>query len=41
VDPEGTSQHGEIIYIFRNTKTNQVIYSLQELLAVCGNGKYA
>jgi hypothetical protein len=41
VDPEGTSQHGEIIYIFRNTKTNQVIYSLQELLDVCGNGKYA
>ncbi|XP_014552355.1 hypothetical protein COCVIDRAFT_41463 [Bipolaris victoriae FI3] len=32
VDPEGTANHGEIIYIFRNTKTNQVIYSLQELL---------
>ncbi|EMD58832.1 hypothetical protein COCSADRAFT_102645 [Bipolaris sorokiniana ND90Pr] len=32
VDPEGTAKHGEIIYIFRNTKTNQVIYSLQELL---------
>ncbi|CAN9172982.1 unnamed protein product [Alternaria sp. RS040] len=32
VDPEGTAQHGEIIYIFRNTKTNQIIYSLQELL---------
>ncbi|CAN9115671.1 unnamed protein product [Alternaria alternata] len=32
VDPEGTARHGEIIYIFRNTKTNQIIYSLQELL---------
>ncbi|EOA90348.1 hypothetical protein ACJQWK_07514 [Exserohilum turcicum] len=32
VDPEGTAKHGEIIYIFRNTKTNQIIYSLQELL---------
>jgi hypothetical protein len=34
VDPEGTAEHGEIIYIFRNTKTNQIIYSLQELLDV-------
>ncbi|KAI4906713.1 hypothetical protein J4E90_010172 [Alternaria incomplexa] len=32
VDPEGTAKHGEIIYIFRNTKSNQIIYSLQELL---------
>ncbi|KAI1565439.1 Mhr1 domain containing protein [Pyrenophora tritici-repentis] len=32
VDPKGTTKHGEIIYIFRNTKTNQIIYSLQELL---------
>ncbi|RMZ70752.1 transcriptional regulation of mitochondrial recombination domain-containing [Pyrenophora seminiperda CCB06] len=32
VDPQGTAKHGEIIYIFRNTKTNQIIYSLQELL---------
>ena len=35
VDPEGTAKHGEIIYIFRNTKSNQIIYSLQELLDVC------
>jgi len=34
VDPQGTAKHGEIIYIFRNTKTNQIIYSLQELLDV-------
>jgi hypothetical protein len=34
VDPERTALHGEIIYIFRNTKTNQIIYSLQELLDV-------
>jgi hypothetical protein len=34
VDPEGTAKHGEIIYIFRNTKSNQIIYSLQELLDV-------
>ncbi|KAH8627117.1 hypothetical protein IG631_19135 [Alternaria alternata] len=34
VDPEGTARHGEIIYIFRNIKTNQIIYSLQELLDV-------
>ncbi|KAH7092366.1 transcriptional regulation of mitochondrial recombination-domain-containing protein [Paraphoma chrysanthemicola] len=32
VDPEGTARHGEIIYIFRNTKSNQIIYSLQPLL---------
>ncbi|KAH7380208.1 transcriptional regulation of mitochondrial recombination-domain-containing protein [Phaeosphaeria sp. MPI-PUGE-AT-0046c] len=32
VDPEGKARHGEIIYIFRNVKSNQVIYSLQELL---------
>jgi hypothetical protein len=35
VDPEGQARHGEIIYIFRNIKTNQIIYSLQELLNVC------
>ena len=34
VDPDGTAKHGEIIYIFRNTKTNQIIYSFQELLDV-------
>jgi hypothetical protein len=34
VDPDGTAKHGDIIYIFRNTKTNQIIYSLQELLDV-------
>jgi hypothetical protein len=34
VDPEGTAKHGEIIYIFRNTKSNQIIYSLNELLDV-------
>jgi hypothetical protein len=34
VDPEGTAKHGEIIYIFRNTQTNQIIYSLNELLDV-------
>jgi hypothetical protein len=34
VDPEGKAQHGEIIYVFRNIKTNQIIYSLQELLDV-------
>ncbi|KAH9866277.1 hypothetical protein J1614_008843 [Plenodomus biglobosus] len=32
IDPKKTAKHGEIIYVFRNTKTNQVIYSLQELL---------
>ncbi|KAJ4404630.1 hypothetical protein N0V91_005780 [Didymella pomorum] len=32
VDPEGTARHGQIIYVFRSIKTNQVIYSLQELL---------
>jgi hypothetical protein len=35
VDPEGKARHGEIIYIFRNIKTNQIIYSLQELMSVC------
>jgi hypothetical protein len=34
VDPNGQARHGEIIYVFRNVKTNQVIYSLQELLNV-------
>lgn len=34
VDPEGTARHGQIIYVFRSIKTNQVIYSLQELLDV-------
>lgn len=34
VDPEGKSRHGEIIYVFRNTRTNQIIYSLGELLDV-------
>jgi hypothetical protein len=34
VDPAGKAQHGEIIYIFRNNRTNQIIYSLQELLSV-------
>ncbi|KAF2126698.1 hypothetical protein P153DRAFT_368767 [Dothidotthia symphoricarpi CBS 119687] len=32
VDPEGTTRHGQVIYVFRNAKTNQIIYSLQELL---------
>ncbi|KAF1939274.1 hypothetical protein EJ02DRAFT_425010 [Clathrospora elynae] len=32
VDPEGTAKHGEIVYVFRNVKTNQIIYSLAELL---------
>jgi hypothetical protein len=34
VDPDGKAQHGEIIYIFRHNRTNQIIYSLQELLNV-------
>jgi len=34
VDPDGKARHGEIIYIFRNLKTNQIIYSLTELLTV-------
>jgi hypothetical protein len=34
VDPDGTAKHGEIVYIFRNTKSNQIIYSLNELLDV-------
>lgn len=33
VDPKATASHGEIIYVFRNIATNQVLYSLQELLA--------
>ncbi|KAF9693056.1 hypothetical protein EKO04_009324 [Ascochyta lentis] len=32
VDPDGTARHGQIIYVFRSIKTNQIIYSLQELL---------
>ncbi|KAI8943338.1 hypothetical protein NX059_001355 [Plenodomus lindquistii] len=32
VDPEKQAKHGEVIYVFRNAKTNQIIYSLQELL---------
>ncbi|KAJ4305921.1 hypothetical protein N0V90_001454 [Kalmusia sp. IMI 367209] len=32
VDPEGTAKHGQIIYVFANVKTGQVIYSLVELL---------
>lgn len=34
VDPAAKARHGEIVYVFRNTKTNQIIYSLQELLDV-------
>jgi hypothetical protein len=34
VDPEGKRRHGEIIYVFRNSNSNQIIYSLQELLDV-------
>ena len=34
VDPAGTTKHGQVIYVFRNIKTNQIIYSLQELLDV-------
>ena len=34
VDPEGTTRHGQLIYVFRNTKSNQIIYSLAELLDV-------
>lgn len=34
VDPEGRAQHGQIIYIFRNDLTNQIIYSFVELLKV-------
>ena len=34
VDPEGTTKHGQVIYVFRSIKTNQIIYSLQELLDV-------
>ncbi|KAF2818612.1 hypothetical protein CC86DRAFT_336750 [Ophiobolus disseminans] len=32
VDPDGKARHGEIVYIFRNTKSDQIIYSLSELL---------
>ncbi|KAF2643882.1 hypothetical protein P280DRAFT_466606 [Massarina eburnea CBS 473.64] len=32
VDPQGRKKHGEVIYVFRSTKTNQVIYSLSEML---------
>jgi hypothetical protein len=34
VDPQGAKKHGQIIYIFKNTRTKQVIYSLAELLDV-------
>lgn len=34
VDPDGTARHGQIIYVFRSIKTNQILYSLQELLDV-------
>ncbi|KZM20712.1 hypothetical protein ST47_g8138 [Ascochyta rabiei] len=34
VDPEATARHGQIIYVFRSIKTNQIVYSLQELLDV-------
>ena len=33
-DPDGIARHGHIIYVFRHIKTNQIIYSLQELLDV-------
>ncbi|KAL1592786.1 hypothetical protein SLS60_011202 [Paraconiothyrium brasiliense] len=32
VDPEAAATHGQIIYVFANVKTGQVIYSLNELL---------
>ncbi|KAF2865170.1 transcriptional regulation of mitochondrial recombination-domain-containing protein [Massariosphaeria phaeospora] len=32
VDPERKARTGELIYIFRNTKSNQTIYSLGEML---------
>jgi len=32
VDPEGTSEHGQIIYVFRHLRTGQVIYSFVEQL---------
>ncbi|CBX98922.1 hypothetical protein IAQ61_007468 [Plenodomus lingam] len=32
VDPKKKAKHGEIIYVFRSTRTNQILYSLQELL---------
>ena len=35
VDPEGDAKHGQIIYVFANVKTNQVIYSLNEMLDAC------
>jgi len=34
VDPQGEKKHGQIIYIFKNIRTKQVIYSLAELLDV-------
>lgn len=34
VDPTHKARHGQIIYVFRNIKSNQVIYSLVELLDV-------
>lgn len=33
-DPNGHAKHGEIIYVFRHIRTNQIIYSLNELLEV-------
>jgi len=33
VDAKATAAHGELVYVFRNVATNQVLYSLQELLA--------
>ncbi|KAF9739756.1 hypothetical protein PMIN03_004666 [Paraphaeosphaeria minitans] len=32
IDAEAAAKHGQIIYVFANVKTNQVIYSLNELL---------
>jgi hypothetical protein len=40
VDPEGTAKHGEIVYIFRNAKSDQIIYSLNELLDVRHDTNY-
>jgi hypothetical protein len=34
-NPEAAAKHGQIIYVFANVKTGQVIYSLNELLEVC------
>ncbi|PVH91935.1 hypothetical protein DM02DRAFT_606007 [Periconia macrospinosa] len=32
VDPDRKAKHGTIIYVFRNDKSNQVIYSLSEMM---------